>query len=451
MKIIILAGGGGTRLWPLSRQDFPKQFLHFGDHLSLLQKTVGRFLNAPFVQDVTVATNRQYLSLVEMQLEKITSGKKADILLEPVRRNTAPAIALAVKYLQEIKGAKDDDAILVMPSDHLIEPESVFLRLIEEAEKFTKEQIVLFGIRPTKPETGYGYIHIGPKSGGMLYEVNRFVEKPDRRKAEQYLSSGDYYWNAGIFAFSPQVFWNELKLYAPEISDRMQGDYAECLAGFANLPDVSYDYAVLEKTKRVAICPMPISWSDVGSWDSLYDALAKDQNQNVWVGNVLGINTKNSLIIGGKRLISTIGLEDVVIVETDDATFISKKGESQKVKELVQELVKIGRKEVSRSAYHSYSWGAVKPLYTGDGFKVEAFQVLPGQSLVHQIPENVIENWAGLSGELAFGSGSEERLLRFAQSIQYEMAAQLTIKNVSDVVAEAMLTTYEILTVKAPE
>lgn len=345
MNVLVLAGGGGTRLWPLSRQDFPKQFLYFNSPLSLLQKTVSRFLTASFVERIAVATNEQYRALVEMQLEKIDAHKKVEILVEPARRNTAAAIALGVKYFEE--QANKESAILVMPSDHLIEPESVFLRFLEEAQQFVEdERIILFGIRPHRAETGYGYIQIGEKDKGFLYRVKRFVEKPDQQRAEQYLSSGDYYWNAGIFAFSPRTFWKELAYYEPEMYEKMQGDLASCLAQFSSLPDRSIDYAILEKTKQIAVCPLPISWSDIGSWDSVYEISRKDANQNVKAGNVFEIDTKNCLIIAGKKMISLAGVEDLLVIDTDDAIFISKRGESQKVKELVQELAKQNRKEV---------------------------------------------------------------------------------------------------------
>ena len=439
MKVIVLAGGGGTRLWPLSRQDFPKQFLHFDDHLSLLQKTVGRFLNVSFAEDVVVATSCQYQTLVEQQLNQMEGENKADILIEPARRNTAPAIALAVKYLQECKGAKDDTVILVMPSDHMIEPESVFIRFLEQAEEWARKQIVLFGIHPTRPETGYGYIQIGAQAEGLQYPVQRFVEKPDLQHAEQYLTSGDYYWNAGIFAFCPKVFWEELKCLAPDIFQLMQGDYASCLTRFSQMPEVSFDYAILEKTKKISVCPIPITWSDVGSWDSLYEVLAKDQNQNVKVGNVHEIDTKNSLIMGGKRLISTIGLEDMLIVETDDATFISKKGESQKVKELVQELVKIGRREGSISAFKEHPWGNVKQLYKSDRFSVECYQVQPLQSFEHIVRDKVVENWLVLTGQLE----TDGKKIQASQSLQFKKPATFIVKNTSQEIGEVLVTTYE--------
>ena len=335
----MLAGGGGSRLWPLSKQNFPKQFLNLGGPFSLLQRTLLRFLSQPFVEEILVSTSAQYQKLVETQLEKIDPNKKIEILVEPLRKNTAGAIAFGVKYMQEKKGAKEDSAILVVPSDHLIEPESLFLRFLEETEKFMKkERIVLFGIHPNRPETGYGYIQIGTNDQGPLYSVKQFVEKPDSKRAEQYLLCGDYYWNAGIFGFSPQLFWQEMQCHAPAIFEPMQGDLTSCLKNFSALPELSIDYALLEKTSKIAVCPLPISWSDVGCWDSVYEALSKDANQNVILGNVLAIDTKNSLIISKSRLISTIGLEDILVIETEDAIFISKKGESQKVKDLVLQL-----------------------------------------------------------------------------------------------------------------
>jgi mannose-1-phosphate guanylyltransferase/mannose-6-phosphate isomerase len=313
----------------------PKQFLHFGDGESLLQKTAKRFLQAPFVKQVLISTSVQHLPLVQKQLEKVGASRKADILLEPCRRNTAPAIALAVKRLG------GDDPILVLPSDHLIEPESVFLNAIEEAMVAVQEgKILLFGIQPTKPETGYGYIEVGSKFNAHAFHVKRFVEKPSHAKAVEYLSSRTFYWNAGIFGFTPNTFWNELKMHAPDIFLLSQ-----LPDRFTDMPNLSIDYALIEKSSNILVAPLPITWSDVGSWDSVYDVLSKDEHQNVQRGNVIAIDTKNSLILGGRRLLSTIGLDDMLIVETEEATFIGRKGESQKVKALVEELLKRGKKD----------------------------------------------------------------------------------------------------------
>jgi mannose-1-phosphate guanylyltransferase/mannose-6-phosphate isomerase len=328
MKVIILAGGGGTRLWPLSTEDFPKQFLNLSGEHSLLQKTVLRFSKAPFVNEVLISTNPLYQPLVQKQLQAI--GADCRILVEPCRRNTGPAIAFALKTLN----AAPQEPILVLPSDHLIEPESVFLRHVEQIQETLSEQIVLFGIRPTKPETGFGYIRVGAPFNAFTHRALAFVEKPNLEKAAAFLKSREYYWNAGMFAFTPEVFFQELREHTPIISTLFAG------ASYETMPNISIDYALIEKTKRLVVCPLPVEWSDVGSWDSVYEMMEKDQNQNALQGNVVAIDTKNSLILGGKKLISTIGLEDLLIVETSEAIFISKKGKSQQVKELVERLAK---------------------------------------------------------------------------------------------------------------
>ncbi len=337
MKVIVLAGGEGTRLWPMSREDFPKQFLKFGSGPSLLQRTVLRLLKADFVEEILISTNEHYVDLVRKQLQKF--GDKVRILIEPLRKNTAPALGLAIKYLEKECGAKKSDPILVVPSDHLIEPEIIFLQGLEQAKELvSKNKIITFGIRPTKAETGYGYIEIGKKFNTFAFETVRFVEKPDLQTALDYLANPHFFWNSGMFLFSIQTFWDELARNAPTLSALFKKDLETVINNFSEMPNLSIDYAIMEKSKAILLYPLAVSWSDVGSWDSVYETMEKDQNQNVTTGKVIAIDTKNSLIIGGKRVISTIGLEDMLIVETADAVFISKKGESQRVKELIEEL-----------------------------------------------------------------------------------------------------------------
>ena len=412
MKVLILAGGGGTRLWPLSRQEFPKQFLCFEKPYSLLQSTVKRFLGAAKVEKIVIATNKHYQSLVKRQLAAIDPAGSVDILVEPERKNTAAAIALGVRYFEEQDGRREDSTILVIPSDHLIEPEAAFLRYLEEAELFAKQQwIVLFGIRPTRAETGYGYIHVGGQEEGLFYHVKRFVEKPNSEKAEQYLSSGEYYWNAGMFAFTARQFWEEAKLHAPAIYGMHAKPFSECLSLFPKLPNVSIDYALLEKTRRIVVCPMSLHWSDVGSWDSVYEALGKDSNQNVLIGNVVEMDSKNNLIFGGKKLISAIGLEDIIMVDTEEALFVVKKGHSQKVKEMVERLSSLSKPGEQK----------VKPLYQNGTCRVLLICVT--EPIKHRCKKP--ERWVCLKGEAKMVWKGHSKTLQAGEAVSLASGASL--------------------------
>lgn len=339
MKVIILTGGSGVRLWPLSKDSFPKQFLHFGDGESLLQKTLKRIEKYPGVEEIVLSTNGSYAHLVKLQIEKLGLLNRCHILIEPQQKNTAPAIALAVKYLEEKIGTKANESILVLPSDHFISPENQFHEYLKNGESAAKNRhIVLFGVRPHKPETGYGYISLGPLLQKGMHAVSKFCEKPDLKTATEYFLTKNFLWNAGIFIFTPETFWNEMGKHAPEIYRASENGLDSFLMHFQYLSNISIDYALMEKSQNVVVCPMNLAWSDVGSWDNVYEIMEKDQYRNVTIGNVVGIDTEDSLIIGGKKLISTIGLKDMLIVETDEAIFIAQKGHSQKVKALIAKL-----------------------------------------------------------------------------------------------------------------
>lgn len=418
MKIVILAGGSGTRLWPISRKSFPKQFLKLKDEMSLLQKTVKRFLRKWSASDIVIVTNQEYRHLVQSQLTSLDKQLADQIIIEPERKNTAPAIALAIKFLEERMGMGKKEAFLVSSSDYFISPEEPFLEAISLAEEMAcKGHVVVFGVKPDKPETGYGYIKVKKTADARVLQAECFVEKPSEEVAQEYVDSGDYLWNCGLAAFEVEKFWQELQEHCPEIYQLCQTPYPEFFNKFSKMPNISLDYAILEKSKNISTIPLKLFWSDVGSWDSLYDVLEKDAHQNVKIGNILDIDTKNSLIIGGKRLISAIGLEDVVIIETEDAIFFGKKGESQRVKELVEELKKQGMKESVDHVTSLRPWGQYTVLEEGPRHKVKRIVVDPMQRLSLQMHYHRSEHWVVVRGTAKVTIGSSEQLLHENESI----------------------------------
>ncbi len=418
MKYVILAGGSGTRLWPISRNSFPKQFLHFGDGESLLQKTVKRFYPVVNPRDILVVTNQAYYHLVKNQLTAIDLAFESQILVEPERKNTAPAICLAVKYLQEMLGADSKECVLISSSDHSISPEKVFINALVQGEEIAKNgRHVIFGIRPSKPETGYGYIKSVETEIRGVHKVEQFVEKPDRSTAQSYLLSGDYLWNSGIFLFQIEAFLKEMAGFCPEITALSTGSFKEMVSKFSEMPDISIDCALMEHSKNTMVMPLDISWSDVGSWDSVYDLLEKDQNQNVKIGNVLDIDTKNCLIMGNKRLISTVGLEDLLIIETEDALYIGKKGESQKVKELVEALKKRNSIEPFDHLTSHRPWGSFTVLEEDERYKIKRIVVDPKQRLSLQMHYHRSEHWIVVKGTAKVTIGDKEQLVHENESI----------------------------------
>lgn len=401
MKAIILAGGSGTRLWPVSRYGLPKQFIKLNGGKSLLCQTVERLAAVVPLHDIFVITNEDYRFHVQADLRSVSPAIENNVILEPVGRNTAPAIALVMKYCQEKLKCSKDEVIFICPSDHIIEPVEKFARYAKQAEAAAKAgSIVTFGVKPSRPETGYGYIKKGGKApgNGGVCKVEKFAEKPDLKTAEKYLKAGDYYWNSGMFAFSIGTMLVEFKAHASEISRRMPQTFTKMVAEFKSMPSISIDYAVMEKSKKAAVLPIDILWSDVGSWDSLHEVIAPDGDGNVKVGDILALDTKRTIMLGEKRLISTIGLKDLIIIDTTDALLIARRGQAQRVKEIVDILKERKRKEVVEHMTTYRPWGSYTVLEEGPRYKIKRIVVKPNQKLSHQLHYHRSEHWIIVKG-----------------------------------------------------
>jgi mannose-1-phosphate guanylyltransferase/mannose-6-phosphate isomerase len=432
LKVLVLAGGTGTRLWPLSRKNYPKQFLRLLGNQSLLQQTVERLVGIVSPEDIVVMTNNEYKfhvlsdlnALFDTQhssLHALGSVLRAHVILEPACRNTAPAIALGVKYCLEKLGCDRNEVLFISPSDHVITTVDQFREYVRQAEAVAQEgYIVTFGIKPTRPETGYGYIKTrskeqSAKSQGYL-KIEKFVEKPDMETAKKYIDEGDYYWNSGMFAFSIGTIIDEFQKYTPEIYEMLDKSFDEMIMRFGQMPKISIDYSVMEKSDRVVSLPMYIYWNDIGSWDSLYDLLQKDEQGNIRSGEAITIDTTGTMIIGGKRLITTIGLEDTLVIETDDAILIAKKGQAQKVKDIVEDLLRANRKEASEHVTTYRPWGNYTVLEEGERYKIKRVVVNPRERLSLQLHHHRSEHWVVVRGTAKVTVGKKEEIIHENES-----------------------------------
>ena len=428
MKVIILAGGGGTRLFPLSRTCFPKQFMKIDSDQSLLSQTVMRFMKMVNSSDIVIVTNEDYIHHVKAELADC-GAMATHILLEPVARNTAPAIALAARYCMEELGSSDDEVMFISTSDHIIRPDDVFIKSVKQAiDMASQGKIVTFGITPDKPETGYGYIQTGSPCG-CGYVVESFREKPDRDTAKKYLADGNYYWNSGMFAFTIGCFMEEINAHQTDIYNLASSTVSEMKVQFENMPNISIDYAVAEKSDRVVTIPLTAYWNDIGSWDAIYDVLDKDKNGNALKGDCLPIDCTNTLILGRSRLIAGIGLEDLLVVETDDVIVVAKKGESQKVKDLVNELKDRGRREADEHTTMYRPWGSYTVLGEGPGYKMKKIMVNPGHRLSLQMHYHRSEHWIVTGGTAEVTLGDEVKLVHENESIFIPLSTKHRLEN----------------------
>ncbi len=396
MKAIILSGGSGTRLWPVSRENFPKQFMRIFSEHSLFQETVKRALKLTGGHDIYVVTGEKYEWIIRNELEEIgVSG--VNIVTEPASRNTAPAIALGIKKLLE-DGVSKEEHVIVLPSDHLIKNTDAFAEYVTKGrEAVRKGYIVLFGELPTYPETGYGYINYGDELIEGVFKVLEFKEKPSYEKAVSYLKEGNFLWNCGIFLFSIERIIKDYERLVPEIDFNLS--YKEFVKSFPNLRDESFDYAILEKTTDIAIVKADMGWSDVGSWKAIYDNLEKDENNNVLKGDVEAHNLKNSMVFSPtNKLIACIGLENCLIVNTEDATLIVNMEDAQKVKEVVNSLK---HKEDPRVKEHITTYtlfGSFTFLDKGDRYVIRKFILKPSASLPTMMHHHRTKHWIVLKG-----------------------------------------------------
>lgn len=349
---IILAGGTGSRLWPLSRKHFPKQLLTLVGENSLLQETIQRIQHVPNMADPIVMCSKQYRFIVAEQMLEM-GIENPQLILEPAGRNTAPAIAMAALLAQKLY-PNENPLLLILPADHLIPEHEIFIAGIHRAMQFANQYLITFGIHPDRPETGYGYIRAGEIVAEPFCQVAEFIEKPSKNKAEAFLEQGSYYWNSGMFFFSARQYLLELSKYRSDIYNycTLEVDHIHAADGFFNLsnryadcPAESIDYAVMEKTDQALIFPLHVTWSDVGSWTALHDVLPRDNNGNILQGDITCIDTENSMIRAEHRLVAALGLKDMIIIETSDVVLVAHKDQAQKVKDLVAQLNIQQRKE----------------------------------------------------------------------------------------------------------
>tara|TARA_R110001592_G_scaffold69819_2_gene214191 strand:+ start:1023 stop:2423 length:1401 start_codon:yes stop_codon:yes gene_type:complete len=430
---VIMAGGSGSRLWPLSRSLYPKQFLALNGDETMLQQTLNR-LSGLSVESSVVICNEEHRFIVAEQLRCI--NQSGAIVLEPVGRNTAPAIALAANIVMQSK----DNLILVLAADHVIENEAAFIAAVNKAIPLAeKGKLVTFGIVPTEAHTGYGYIKRGTEIDNDGYQVDAFVEKPCTELATQYFEGKEHYWNSGMFLMKASRYLEELKQFRPDIyqacekalantsndADFIRIDQVE----FEKCPDESVDYAVMEKTADAVVVPLDAGWSDIGSWSALWDVNNKDTNGNAISGDSINHETTNTLIQGGERLIATVGIDNLVIVDTKDALLVATKDKVQDVKKIVEQLKAEGRTEFKNHREVYRPWGKYDSIDNGSRYQVKRITVKPGEKLSIQMHHHRAEHWIVVSGTAKVTNGDKTFLVTENESTYIPIGVVHALEN----------------------
>ncbi|MBT6891633.1 MAG: mannose-1-phosphate guanylyltransferase/mannose-6-phosphate isomerase [Gammaproteobacteria bacterium] len=435
---VILCGGAGTRLWPLSRELYPKQLLALVDDYSLLQNTVSRCAGHPDVTAPMLVCNEEHRFLVAEQLREI-EVEASRIILEPEGRNTAPAVALAA---HEAMKADDDAILVVLPSDHVIQETALFLESLTTAIDLAKDDaLVTFGVVPDKPETGYGYIKKGAATGAA-FKVDKFVEKPDVTTASEFLQSGLYCWNSGMFVFKASAYLKELAAQTPKIAKAMAKATADVSAdldftrvdaeAFKSSPSDSIDYAVMEHTADALVVPLDAGWSDIGSWDALWQISEKDEHNNTLVGDAVVHGVEGSLVWSESRLVSVVGLNDVIVVETADAVMVASQDQAQDVKSIVNQLK--GSDRIERTFHQKVyrPWGYYEGLDAGPAFQVKRLGVNPGASLSLQLHHHRAEHWVVVNGIATVTVGEKVFDLNPNESCYIPIETQHRLQNLTE-------------------
>lgn len=433
---VIMAGGSGSRLWPLSRSKFPKQFLALDtkSDLTMLQATLERIDSMSMLEPIII-TGEEHRFIVAEQMRQY--GSKSRIILEPAGRNTAPAIALAA--FEAVKHG-EDPLLLVLAADHVVTNKAAFQTSVKKAIfEAQNNNLVTFGIVPTSPETGYGYIHRGNSLSDGAYAVESFVEKPNLETAQNYVDSGEYYWNSGCFMFKASVYLNELQRYSPDIyatcekaTHNVQSDLDFIrvnVEAFLKCPDDSVDYAVMEKTDKTVVVPMDAGWSDVGSWSALWEVSEKDENLNVHFGDTIMKNTNGCYIYAPDKLVAAVGLKDIIVVDTKDAVLVADKSKVQEVKQIVDQLKAENRKEYQEHREMYRPWGKSDAIDKGYRYKVNRITIKPGATQTEQMHYHRAEHWIVVSGTAKVTKNGEVSLVTENQSIYIPVGMEHKIEN----------------------